>query len=191
MERGLPQHGIPVCVTSCAHRLATCVNASASPIFLEEHGTWTATLSRTLVHSSLSSMKWRTNSTGSYRENLVVQKILSDQWSSNCEGQGRATFFKIQLRSLMGDEGVGGCVGQDVKVAHLSLPSDRPFLICERQGDVSQTMGILPPWDAARREASSSAPFTSAASLNPRESKSIPQHELFRPCTHQQYVSIL
>ena len=59
-----------MCVTSCAQRLATCVNASARPIFLDEHGTWTATLSRTLVQSSLSSRKCLTKSTGSYRENL-------------------------------------------------------------------------------------------------------------------------
>ncbi len=65
-----PQQGTPVCVTSCAQRLATWVKASARPIFLDEHGTWTATLSRTLVQSSLSSRKCLTKSTGSYRENL-------------------------------------------------------------------------------------------------------------------------
>lgn len=34
-------------VTSLAHREATSVKASVMPIFLEEHGTWMATLSRT------------------------------------------------------------------------------------------------------------------------------------------------
>ena len=78
-----PQQGTPVCVTSCAQRLATCVKASARPIFLDEHGTWTATLSRTLVQSSLSSRKCLTKSTGSYRENLHRRGSKDQGWSDD------------------------------------------------------------------------------------------------------------
>ena len=47
---GAPQQGTPVGTTSCAHLPATVSNALAMPIFLELHGTWMATLSRTCTH---------------------------------------------------------------------------------------------------------------------------------------------
>lgn len=52
----------------------TFMNDSSMPIFLEEQGMCTATLSRTRLNSSLSSRKWRMNSTGSYSENLPGQR---------------------------------------------------------------------------------------------------------------------
>jgi len=64
----------------------------------------------------------------------------------------------------------------------LRRESERLPLIWLRQGLVSQTMGILPPWLAATRLCSRSSPFTAAASLKPRELNSMPQHELDRPC---------
>ena len=54
--------------------LAISSKASEMPIFLEEQGTWIATLSLTLFHSSLSMRKDLMNSTGSYKENLQQQK---------------------------------------------------------------------------------------------------------------------
>ena len=74
-------------VTSCAHMPATSAKLSEMPIFLEEQGTWMATLSRTLLHSSLS-LRWvRMNSTGSYSENLHLpyyqisqHKLVPTQW---------------------------------------------------------------------------------------------------------------
>ena len=44
-------------LTSCAHRPASLPNDSSMPIFLEEQGTCTATTSRTLLNSSLSTKK--------------------------------------------------------------------------------------------------------------------------------------
>jgi hypothetical protein len=63
------------------------MKASSMPIFLEEQGMCTATLSRTLLNSSLSSRKWRTNSTGSYRENLRGGK----QYGRQCGRQYRVS----------------------------------------------------------------------------------------------------
>ena len=48
-------------------------------------------------------------------------------------------------------------------------------MICERQGEVSHTMGHFPFSLALSREASSSAPFLAAASLKPRELNIMPQ----------------
>ena len=57
-------------MTSLAHNPATASNAALLPIFLEEQGTCTATLSRTWRHSSLSFRCDAMKSTGSYSENL-------------------------------------------------------------------------------------------------------------------------
>ena len=65
-----PQQGMSEGVTSLAQRPAISEKASVMPIFLEEQGTWMATLSRTWLHSSLSFRWVRMNSMGSYSENL-------------------------------------------------------------------------------------------------------------------------
>mmetsp|Transcript_963 Transcript_963/g.2882 ORF Transcript_963/g.2882 Transcript_963/m.2882 type:complete len:232 (+) Transcript_963:399-1094(+) len=124
----MPQHGMLDGTTSSAHIDATFMNESSMPIFLDEQGTWMATLSLTLLNSSLSSRKCLMNSTGSYSEN-------------RSEG------------------------------------SLRPALIWDRQGDVSQTIGYLPFSEARMSAASSSAPFFSAAPLNPRLLNIIPQQD--------------
>ena len=67
---GVPQQGMPEGTTSCAHMPATLAKAFSTPIFLEEQGTWMATVSLTLRHSSLSCKKVEMNSMGSYRANL-------------------------------------------------------------------------------------------------------------------------
>ena len=51
-----PQQGTPEGTTSLAHLAATVAKAASMPIFLDEQGTWMATLSRTVVQSSLSIM---------------------------------------------------------------------------------------------------------------------------------------
>lgn len=61
---------MPEGVTSFAQRPATSSKASVMPSFLEEQGTWMATLSLTWFHSSLSFKCVLMNSMGSYRENL-------------------------------------------------------------------------------------------------------------------------
>ncbi len=67
----MPQQGMSVLVTSCAHLDASDMKLSAMPIFFEEHGTCTAMESRTFLNSSLLDKKLCTNSTGSYRANLL------------------------------------------------------------------------------------------------------------------------
>jgi hypothetical protein len=62
-----------------------------------------------------------------------------------------------------------------------SAGSLSPDLICARQGEVSHTMGHLPPSLALSSAASSSAPFLAAASLKPRELNIMPQQEAERP----------
>jgi hypothetical protein len=64
----------------------------------------------------------------------------------------------------------------------------RPFSVSPdfswpRQGEVSQTMGMLPLSDAFSRDCSSALHWLCAASMNPLVLKIIPQQELFRPCT--------
>ena len=51
-----PQQGTPEGTTSLAHLAATVAKAASMPIFFDEQGTWMATLSRTVVQSSLSIM---------------------------------------------------------------------------------------------------------------------------------------
>lgn len=47
LRRGLPQHGMLDGVTSLAHKPASSSKAEVMPIFLDEQGTWMATLSFT------------------------------------------------------------------------------------------------------------------------------------------------
>lgn len=63
----------------------------------------------------------------------------------------------------------------------------RPFSVSPdfswpRQGEVSQTMGMLPLSDAFSRDCSSALHWLCAASMKPLVLKIMPQQELFRPC---------
>ena len=57
-----------------------------------------------------------------------------------------------------------------------------PF-IWARQGEVSMTMGILPPSEALTRDCSSCWPMWEAAPLKPLLLNIIPQQLLLSPCT--------
>ena len=68
------------------------------------------------------------------------------------------------------------------RLTHLREESCSWPLMVARQGEVSHTIGYLPPSLALTRAFSSSAPLSAATVLKPRELNIIPQHELLRPC---------
>ena len=65
--------------------------------------------------------------------------------------------------------------------ANLSAGLESCSLICARQGEVSTTMGSLPPSEAFISASSSSLPFDEAVDLKPRLLKIMPQHCDLRP----------
>ena len=173
---------------------------SSMPIFLEEQGTCTATLPRTRRNSSLSSRKWRMNSTGSYRLRAGVWDgvgwgvwCVRGSWVSEGDrrqgirqggvlGRGAMSAQRghlappepgaIQDRST-GKAGAQAAPGGTHTHTHTHTHtsphlkrrdgSASPALIWERQGEVSQMMGSLPPSLAFSSASSSSRPFFWAA----------------------------
>lgn len=67
--------------------------------------------------------------------------------------------------------------------ADLRAGSVRAPFIWARQGEVSMTMGILPPSEALTRDCSSCWPMWEAAPLKPLLLNIIPQQLLLSPCT--------
>lgn len=58
-----------------------------------------------------------------------------------------------------------------------SVGVDRLVLIWAKQGLVSQMIGSFPPSEASSSDASSPDIFFAAADANPRELKTMPQHD--------------
>lgn len=209
LSPAIPQQGMPLETTWFAQRPASLVNASSMPIFLDEQGTWMATVSRTwwagcreeggaglettkygaavapdlphggwlggpcnptrqqvcaacapraLLNSSLSTRKWRMNSTGSYSAKRRDGADMPAWGGARVRGGGGGLSIPMcsVCVSATRQQAVGGASAGGGGGICWHKMAARRALICDRQGEVSHTMGILPPSLASISAASSS-----------------------------------